>query len=144
MQGHNILVASIVVALGLFRWPNVQQTEEEKLHGTWVLIEVKFGKISKAVKDGQVTFSFARGGKVMKKGGVYRDSQYDFSINPKAMPKQIDFINREEKDKDRRIEKHIYRIEGDTLTLAWYTDSFRKRPPSFDSEEIAIFILKRK
>jgi uncharacterized protein (TIGR03067 family) len=137
------LFALFVVALSTPKWAaGQQQTEEEKLHGTWNYTSFEFMGKSLAVPEGKA-FTFSKGGKVVLKSKGKPEQVGSFKIDVSKNPKQIDLINPEEKNKDKMVTQGIYRIEGDTLTMAFFLNTPGERPTAFDSTKAGIMTLKR-
>jgi uncharacterized protein (TIGR03067 family) len=137
--GLALLAASLTMPVWADDKPT---TEDEKLVGTWVFTSAIM-KGKEVPVEGAYIFS-KDGNVVMKKKdtpnleGMYktaaaRDGK-DF--------REIDLIGSKD-GKPVDTAKAIYRIEGDTLTMAFPTGGNKERPTSLDPKEWGVLILKR-
>jgi uncharacterized protein (TIGR03067 family) len=120
-----------------------QEKTDDKLKGTWLVVEVK-GEFAEKLKGG--TFTFGDGTGAMS--GPRKDDRGDkftYKVEPTKKPKELDLIVG---DGDKKgIVKAIYAIDGDTMKLCFAPDpgSDRKRPTEFkdDGKDSVLIGLKR-
>ena len=114
--------------------------EKDELQGTWVIEKLEeLGKSIGPIKGSLCVFS----GDSMTlkdkngKGAFTRKYKSD----PTTSPKHFDFVP-SRKGTKTLIEKGIYKIDGDTLTIN--IADHKSRSASFDSKRGLLMVLKRK
>jgi uncharacterized protein (TIGR03067 family) len=116
------------------RKPSATEADLKTIQGEWQLAGVP--RLMEG--DGRAVIS---GGSLTWCDGQREYQRWAFTLNPSA-PRQIDVrIGR------RRPYLGIYRLEGDTLTIAIYHAAYDRggRPPGFGpSDELFVVTLKRK
>lgn len=113
----------------------------KKLEGAWVVTEVKAakGEAPKELEKASVSFS---GDMVTMKHGESAAQRMKVKLDPTKDPKEMSFVpEREEKNGAPGLA--IYKIDGDTLTVAMGPPD--KRPAKFEPPENGFLLtLKRK
>jgi len=134
-----------------------EETEKEKLLGTWVGTSIESGGHTERIRPAdsdEAFFVFSKGGKVTMRrprffGESIRREEGTFKINATKTPKEIGLIVPEEGGK-QKIVAAIYQLDGDTLKIAYSTLTGMeadRRPTSFDSTKqdfVMIMTLKRR
>jgi uncharacterized protein (TIGR03067 family) len=129
---------------------NAETTIPSPLHGSWVLVSSEINGIKEVAPTGNeesvLTFN---GDRFLDKFIVKRGRQIEegiYKLNDSKMPKEIDHIMKLERKYVKGVLtfKGIYRIEGDTLKLAFSYSG--PRPTAFESKDdnSVVMIFKRK
>jgi uncharacterized protein (TIGR03067 family) len=135
-----VAVVALAVSIVMLGSPAEAQQAPKELQGTWEgLHSTGRGKV-REFKPGETRLVFA-GDKLSGKGIVaLEERQMGFAINLNANPKQIDYWDPEAPN---RKFSAIYKVEGDTLTLA--IDPSNVRPTTFSPEATTVLlVLKRR
>lgn len=113
--------------------------------GEWVGEKAVAGGKEQPVPEGGITFIFAADGKLtIKEGKRDKNDTGTCKTDAKKDPAEIDIIPPEDK-KDPTVQG-IYKLDGDTLTLAFGRGKEKSRPTKFESPEgtdTIVITLKR-
>lgn len=137
--------ALFVVALGMPGGAAGQKADAEKLAGTWTMTAAeRLGK-SIPIPEGTETLTFSKDGKVVLRSKGRPDKAGTFAVRAGKTYLEIDLVNPKEADKEKRVARGLYKLDGDTLTIAASPNGGwgDPRPNSFDSEDWLLMILKR-
>jgi uncharacterized protein (TIGR03067 family) len=124
---------------------NAETTQTDQLQGTWVVVGVQVeGKKTKLFNADEETLSFERGKLTHKVGFTTHTSSYRTDANKPR--KELDMTAPKFDDpKVMKTTKAIYRIDGDTLKIAYsLTYLGRDRLTAFEGPDVYLVILKRK
>jgi uncharacterized protein (TIGR03067 family) len=126
--------------------PEAAQKDVKKLEGKWKAVKLLANEEEETpARDGNAIFVEFKGLKVTIVG---TNSFQITEIDPTTDPKVIDFKALEDKagiTKDTVYEA-IYKLDGETLTIAVYIGAGNKRPQKFESPKdssIMVITLKR-
>jgi uncharacterized protein (TIGR03067 family) len=146
MKRHAVGLALLTIVLALPVWADDKPAaEEEKLYGTWVSSSVTLKGKDAQLPFAGMMFVFSRGGRlVMKKKdqpemvGRYKTAD---AKGGKDFREIGLFVL---KDGEPVVStKGIYRIEGDTLLMAFPADKDGPRPTELDPMQGGVLIFKR-
>jgi uncharacterized protein (TIGR03067 family) len=113
-------------------------TENGNLQGTWQVIAVELPSQGRHWKAGWVqTF---RDGKCWPADGIWL-SVGTYTTDASHKPARMETTDLEGQDQGR-IRKYIYRIDGDSLRIAW-EDERETYPETFDGDDVFVITLKR-
>jgi uncharacterized protein (TIGR03067 family) len=121
------------------------QAGPDGLQGTWIVQSVRVGEKELSLKDlpvdgkdgKQFALTFS-GNKFRAAGGPSKGAEGTFTIDSSKNPKHLDVTE----PKDGKVQRMIYRIEGDTLIIAG-SQNTENRPSAFDGKDTIILVLKR-
>jgi uncharacterized protein (TIGR03067 family) len=147
-------VLALAVLLGLAPWhgpaaardggrpAESAETTADELRGTWAVVSVDVGGEKKKVYD-EETLTFDRGKLTHKIG--FRNDTNSYRIDATKSRKELDLVGPKWDDPKVVVTtKTIYRIDGDTLQIAYSLLRLGKdRPTSFGGEDVYVVILKR-
>jgi uncharacterized protein (TIGR03067 family) len=123
------------------RTDNAETTVAAALRGTWAVesFEVMGMKIDVPMAQ-RPTLTFDNGKAIMNDG--MRREETTYKTNDSKTPKEID-IN-EPRNQGNQTIKGIYKIEGDTLKIAFSANGpGNARPTTFDAKDAGVMVLKR-
>jgi len=111
---------------------NALAKEKERLRGTWMVTKIVSGGNTiegEALSDQEMTMSFDLNGSltIRRKGAPDDAAKWVIDIEPS--PRSIDITN-----KEGRLEKSIYKFDGDTLTICFANPGI-DRPSQFGAPE---------
>jgi uncharacterized protein (TIGR03067 family) len=124
------------------RTANYETTVANQLRGTWVAVSLEHGGKQEAPPNGEeLTFTFDGGKLIIKESR--RTEEGSYTTNDTKNPMEIDLIPSKNVPKEATI-KGIYRIDGDTLKLAFTRGG--ARPTRFDAKDdnSGVITFKRK
>jgi uncharacterized protein (TIGR03067 family) len=126
---------SLIASLVVFATLTVRAAERVKteVDGTWEVIQESKANPN-AAKSKIVVVQDNGIETMMKDGKLWRKSRY--TVNPNATPKQITWSEPQQGGKISQV--GIYKIDGDTLTVAVLTDKTKRateRPKNFEPSE---------
>ncbi|MBX9580327.1 MAG: TIGR03067 domain-containing protein [Gemmataceae bacterium] len=112
----------------------------KKLEGTWVVEKLEAaGPAPEELKKATLTFA---GDKLTMKSAGGEEMRQTVRLDPKKNPKEMNFVP-EKKEPNAAPGLAIYKLDGDTLTLALGPPD--KRPTKFEPPENGfLLVLKRK
>lgn len=152
---REVLALVALLALAAWRGPAAaddgraaetgETTEADQLQGSWAVVSVEIeGKKKKVFSDQEETLTFDRGKMTHKMGFTSNTSTYK-TDNAKRL-RELDLIAPKHDDpKVIKTTRAIYRIDGDTLKIAYsFTYLGRDRPNAFEGPDVYAIILKRK
>jgi uncharacterized protein (TIGR03067 family) len=117
--------------------------ELKALEGDWVVVRFEAGgKKHMAGPDEQVILTF-RGAKWTFSAAAEQGEV--LALDAASSPKLID-LKKTRRGGGGLVREGIYKLDGDTLTLALYQGTEKKRPTSFDTPTEAgmvVFVLRR-
>jgi len=122
---------------------NNAATERTKVLGKWKVttIELNGNRLTEDDLAGrELTLTFTANGELTIRRPDAEDDIAKWTIDATTNPKQINVTN-----KDNKLEKGIYKIVGDTMTLC-YSDPNNDRPSKYEAPEGfkgGVFILKK-
>jgi uncharacterized protein (TIGR03067 family) len=96
------------------------------------------GKVIPDPGDDPVIFVFFKGGKTTLKNRGKPEIEGTWKVNPNKTPKEIDLLAA-----GNDVRKGLYQLDGDTLKVAVTIAKKEERPTAFDSQGVAVMILKR-
>ena len=136
------LLFATAIALG-DPGPKDPPMKPEPLVGVWTLDSIAFGGKVHPDPD-RMRWQFTAEGKYIKH---WADKKHEarYSINPKADPRAIDLKLRPDVPDFPNIEG-IFKVDGDTLTVALPQDGRTVRPTDFEvpkDSKIAVYVFKR-
>lgn len=111
--------------------------------GTWVMETASIGGRAEKPPGEDTRVTFHKDGKTTATNGAGRpDEEGSYTLDAKASPAQLDLIPNA-KSAEMKVQG-IYKIEGDTLTIAFTMDM--ARPATFESpagSQVILLTLKR-
>lgn len=120
------------------------EDDKKKLQGTWKLTEAKVDGKKKDLPSGATASMIFAGDKVTEKMTGQDDEVSTCKIDSSKKPAQIDLTSSKGMDKKSTTNQGIYKLEGDTLTVAYSTlGAFGKRPASFEGKEVMVLTFAR-
>ncbi|SRR5579872_5155527 len=124
------------------RTDNSETTVTNQLRGTWVAVLLEHGGKQEVPPNGDDFMFTFDGGKLLIKEGKHTE-EGGYTTNDAKNPKEIDLIPPKNLPKEKAI-KGIYRIDGDTLKLAFTRGG--ARPSGFEAKDdnIGVITFKRK
>ncbi len=139
MLARSLVLLPLCLILAVSTARSGDKKEQEKLEGTWSMVDIKGGK-EKHDKDSKVTF---KGDKITLKT---KDKTMDatYSVDPSKKPGTLD-LHVEMGDKKATLHM-IYKIDGDNLTVAHFEgEKFLKDHPTDlkSSDDVVVATLKR-
>jgi uncharacterized protein (TIGR03067 family) len=143
------VLASLLALSGLAaadqgeRTDNSETTVAGQLRGTWVAVSLEHGgKKEDPPKGRELTFVFDGGKLLINEGNHPEEGSY--KTNDSKSLREIDLIPPKKLKNNAETIKGIYRIDGDTLKLAFTHRG--ARPTGFDAkdEESGVITFKRK
>jgi uncharacterized protein (TIGR03067 family) len=143
-------IAFVAVTAALFAQTGVsvgqgKKTDLDLMQGTWNFVSMKNSDGNDPPADVLKKWSVVIKGdsfKVMEKDDILASQKIKLDAGKK--PKQIDLTHEEGPDKGKS-EPGIYKIDGDTLTLAM-NDPGKDRPAAFETKKdtkISVVVLKK-
>jgi uncharacterized protein (TIGR03067 family) len=124
-------VISVFALVALTAVATAAENDLDKLHGTWIVVSAEL--------DGSAeSCDLKKGDKLVFDGTKYKfeakhfPESGTFSLEPKAKPKEIDFLD----TKDKKSHG-IYELNGEQLKLC-FADS--ERPKQFKSSKVAMLV----
>ena len=124
--------------------PKDAPAKDNPIVGEWTGEKAVGGGKEQPVPPGGITFTFAADGKLMiTEGKQNRPDTGTYKTDPKKTPAEIEIIPPE--DKKEPTVQGIYKVDGDTLTLA-FSRGKGGRPTKFESPEgsdVIVITLKR-
>jgi uncharacterized protein (TIGR03067 family) len=96
------------------------------IQGTWVIVSaVRNGTLDDSIKGNKIIF---KDGKVAK--AEDKDEARAYTIDDRKRPKTIDVT-----ELDKEVDRGIYKLDGDRLTLCFSEKPDGPRPTAFTSKE---------
>ncbi|MFO0797858.1 MAG: TIGR03067 domain-containing protein [Gemmataceae bacterium] len=116
----------------LKEWTPAAKAELKRLGGSWEVVKSVGTGGEKEAADSGVRFTF-KGTEVALSAGGKKETFRVAAIDPTTDPKCIDLIETRQ-DKTVRVLEAVYRIDGDTLKLAFHVPEggAKDRPTSFE------------
>jgi uncharacterized protein (TIGR03067 family) len=115
-------------------------TQMVGLEGSWRLVMIEYQGRRTRQSGAGVTF---RRGTYTWTGSPNGPKNGNYIIDPKQKPAQLALTNTDGPMKGR-TDKEIYRIDGDTLTMAMFLTKGEERPQSFDvKKDLVLWTFKR-
>jgi uncharacterized protein (TIGR03067 family) len=122
--------------------PEAAKKDLKKLEGKWkaVKLVVNDEERENPMLDGEEVVLEFKGRKIAIAGKDYLDIT---ELDPTTSPKLIDFKGLEDKGGIRKdtVYEGIYKVDGETLTIALYVGAGNKRPEKFESPKESNIIL---
>jgi uncharacterized protein (TIGR03067 family) len=121
--------------------------EDEKLYGTWRITRIAEKGRESSEEESKAAYTFSKGGKMNARNAVGKVTDQGRYQTAAAKPgkdfREIDLVFLQEDGTPvDQVSKGIYRIDGDTLKLA-YSQGGGKRPTSFDPAQGIVYTCKR-
>ncbi len=130
---------AMLTALAVPALADDKGTDDEKLVGTWEMVQVDEPLKKQTFERGDLTMCFSKGGKLTtkRKGAPEEDST--FKVSSGKSPKELDW-----EIPGGTTTKVLYRIDGDTLVMAVPRDGPRgDRPTGFTLDKAILVTYKR-
>jgi uncharacterized protein (TIGR03067 family) len=125
-----------------------KKTDQDLIQGDWVVTryETRGKEVLEFVKDNAPTTTY-KGNKYVFKAKGQDDELGEFTLDSKAKIPTIDY-KITEGDHKGKVQKGIYKLDGDTLTICLGPEGVDARPEAFKTSdkkpEFVLFTLKRK
>jgi uncharacterized protein (TIGR03067 family) len=140
-----VIGLTFLAALALPAWADDKPpTEDEKLIGTWNVVALSFGDMKLGLPEGNSSFTFSKGGKVVAKLMGKPDTEGAYKVGLAKTPREIDITAPLEPGKKAETMKGIYQVDGDTLKMNFAKAPEGERPTAFDSKTTRTLHLERK
>jgi uncharacterized protein (TIGR03067 family) len=122
---------------------NAETTIASPLQGSWVMVSIEIMGMKVELPQGQEPVFTFKGDKLLVNQAM-RKEEGAYKLNDSKMPKEIDLIDLNKNGKDTL--KGIYRLEGDTLKIAFtgQGNGGSPRPTAFTGKDVGTVIFKRK
>lgn len=120
------------------------QKELKKLEGKWKVEKMATAgmELTLGPTDRELVMEMTAAGKWIFTG---KDKAVVVALDPAAQPKCLDLKSVEE-GRDGTVDEAIYKIDGDTLTIALYQGKGKQRPTTFDTpkeRDTILVVFKR-
>lgn len=139
---YSSLLVGLALAAGA---PGKDTKEPPSIVGEWVGEKAVAGGKEQPVPDGGITFIFTADGKLtVMEGKRDKNDTGTYKADAKKEPAEIDIIPPEDKKEPTVL--GIYKLDGDTLTLAFGRGKEKSRPTKFESPvgaDTIVITLKR-
>ena len=126
-----VLLMSLVVVVAADKKPDVAAADLKAMVGKWKLEKAELGGKDVFEHLKSLDFEIRDGGKYTARLGEEID-EGSFTVDPSKSPKEMDIKSTGGPNKGRTV-KAIYKIDGDTLTVA-YDLGGGKRPEKFETK----------
>ena len=128
-----LAVVALVGIIALAGGDDVTQAikkDRAALQGTWKVTE----SVSKGEKaPPEELFLIFRGDVILVREEGKTAENFSFLLNPTKKPKEIDLDDQGRRASKGRLDRGIYKIDGDTLRICIQTDKDAPRPTEFAS-----------
>ncbi len=142
MNRYVLGLLAIVALVGAAAAEDKADADLTKIQGAWKLASLEIEGKTIPAPEGAGIFIFGKDKKLVMKEKAKADKEGTFTMDASKDPKELDLIGG--KDKEKEVMRTIYKLDGDTLKLAFSAEGPKGgRPSSFDSKKAAIMILKR-
>lgn len=118
-------------------------TDIEQLQGTWVVTSAVMNGDPFVAPERHVwTLTFGKENKILVRKTAKPDLLWRFDLDPDAPTKRIDVTVGD--GQNQRIDRGIYQLERDRLTLAFSSVDQQPRPTTFDLDQKALVLILEK
>lgn len=133
----------VAFAVGILPFASgADQGDQKKLQGTWKMTAAWAGGTKVDIPKGADAYYVFAGDKLTMKATGEVDKNGTFKVDPIKRPSQIDLIA--EKGKEKETMQGIYKLDGDTLTVAYSAMGPKgKRPAVFEGKDVMVMTFTK-
>ncbi len=142
MLSRTLVLLPVCLVLAVGSAQSGDKKEQERLEGTWTIVDMKGGKDKHEIKDGKAIY---KGDHLTVKSGdkVFFEAKY--TVDPSKKPGTMDLAM--EKEGKKMTMLGVYKLDGDNLKVAHYADdakAAKERPNEVAaSDDVMMVTLKR-